>query len=259
MKRETELAHLNKVFDFDNSYLRCFGINKSKCSKILSNLSDFANRCSCSGPDLYCKIDNSIIGIEHFTYDASNQSKNGSKERRAIDRVNKVFQEESRLSFQNGRKELQKTYNLNADGNVKTLKANFLSGYNKHIKKINSYTNNLTEKLNVKKPDIWLIAEDVSLMGPVFHSNYLVDDYSEIPLLPVFYEDIQGKIAKSPIQGIIFASTFPISNCIIFIRNEAKSFRKLQKYYHFSDNVAIQFFNNSSYTCSSFLIAEIKE
>ncbi len=259
MREETELSHLSKTFDLNNPYLRCFGIVESECRNILSNLSDFANEYSCSGPDLYCKNDNSIIGIEHFAYDASSISKKGSKERRAINRVNKVFQEESRASFRNGHKEFQKVYNLDANGDIKTLKANFLSGYDKHANKIDSYNGNLIKKFNTKKPKIWLLAEDAGLMGPMFHSNYLVDGYPEIPLLPIFYKDVQNKIVKTPIEGIIFASTFPISNCVIFIRNETRSFEELREYYHFSDDVAIQFFNDSSYACNSFLVAEIKE
>lgn len=108
MGEETELSHLSKTFDLNNPYLRCFGIGESECKKILSNLSDFANEYSCSGPDLYCKNNNSIIGIEHFAYDASSISKKGSNERRAINRVNKVFQEESRASSRTGTKNFKK-------------------------------------------------------------------------------------------------------------------------------------------------------
>lgn len=259
MHKETELSHLDKTFNLDNLYLRCFGISKDECRKMLSSISDFANDYSCSGPDLYCKNNSSIIGVEHFEYDASNISKKGSKERRVVDRVNKDFQKESRLRFQNGHKEFQKTYSLNADGDIKTLKANFLSGFDKHVKKIDSYNSNLIKKFSTKKPDIWLLAEDVGSMGLMFHSNYLVDGFPETPLLPVLYKEIQEKIVKAPIQGIIFASTFPISNCMIFIRNEITSFKELQKYYHFSDDVAIQFFNDSSYACNSFLVVEIEE
>lgn len=134
-----------------------------------------------------------------------------------------------------------------------------MSGCDKHIDRIDSHNDNLIKKFNVKKPNIWLLVEDAGLMGSMFHSNYLVDGYPEFSLLPIFYEDIQDKIVKASIEGIIFASTFPISNCLVFIRNNTRSFEELQKYYHFSDNVAIQFFNDSSYACNSFLVAEVKE
>lgn len=104
-----------------------------------------------------------------------------------------------------------------------------MSGCDKHIDRIDSHNDNLIKKFNVKKPNIWLLVEDAGLMRSMFHSNYLVDGYPEISLLPIFYEDIQDKIVKASIEGIIFASTFPISNCLVFIRNNTRSFEELQK------------------------------
>lgn len=259
-KKESELTHLNRSFDsFRNTHLRCFGISDNRANLILSGLSLFAEKYNKNGPDLYSTYDDVIIGIEHFEYDASAKNRNGSKERREIERIHNTFQEEARLAFNSGKKDFLKSYKLNANGDVDTLKQSFLKGFKKHQTKINSYKKNIQDVRGVNNPDIWFLAEDTGIMGPMFHSGYFVDNQPEYPLLPAFYEDIQKEILSSNIAGIIFVSTFPISRYVAFIKNSKNSFRELIKHYYFKENVPIQFFNDSSYTCSSFLVTEIKE
>lgn len=151
---------------------------------------------------------------------------------------------------------LQKEYKVGTASSVDTLKANFLNNFKKHKDKIDIYKTNLNEHFNIEDPPIWFLAEDYSVMGPMFNSGFIIDGYPEFPLLPVFYKDIYDEILTSQIDGVILASPFPISNHIVFVKNTIRSFNDLIKHYNFDKNPSIQFFNDMSYGFCSFCVPD---
>lgn len=260
MQKSKEFDHLNSLLNgFKNIHLRCFGIDDNFANTILSKLSPFADEYHKNGPDLCSICNNKIIGIEHFGYDTSSQNKSGSRERHEMEHIYKTFQEKAKLAFQNDEKGFSKSYKLNTNGNINTLKQNFLKGFAKHSEKIDSYRKNIKDAHNINDPEIWFLAEDTSIMGPIFYNEYSIDNQPEHPLLPIFYEDIQDKILSTRITGIIFVSTFPTSRYVAFIKNDKKAFENFKKHYLFKDNTPIQFFNDLSYECISFPVTEIQE
>lgn len=241
-----ELEHLKSISDLTHPNLNCFGVDKQFALKLLSALEPFkatnvANKKS-NGPDMKAMLGPTTYGIEHFQYDASPKYDNGSAEQIKISSKDKEFKKKVLPYISPGEVKTE-TYKLSTKASLKSFKENFIKNLEKHSKKIPSY------KKNIKTKKIWFLAEDTSCIPPIVGTNF-GSNLQEYPLLPAFLEDIEGILLKIPIEGIIFISTYPIKNFIVFIKNNHKSYANLRKKYQFSstNKMPIQFNDNATMT-----------
>lgn len=90
----------------------------------------------------------------------------------------------------------------------------------------------------------------------MFNNGFIIDGNPEFPLLPILYQNVYDEVLNSKIDGIILASSFPISNCIIFVKNTPKSFDDLRKHYYFNENLPIHLPNDLPYGFYSFCASD---
>lgn len=253
-----ELERINKIYNPAMIQIQHFGVSEKFAKGIMQDLSCFANQNGLSGPDLISNYNKRIIGIEHYEYDASRKTGRGSKERQEIERANSEFLKKAYVAAKEGRS-LTMECKLNTKASVDTLKSNFLSNFRKHQQKINNYKKNLEKIYSINDVSIWFTAEDTSINGPIFnHGSIIMHGQPEFPLLPILYKDIQEEILNSNVDGIIMLSNFPISGYVVFIKNDFQSFKDLTKFYRFSEDLPIRFFNDSTYGFHSFCAFDVE-
>ncbi len=248
-----ELEHLLNTHHLRQVSPQCFGVERQFASDLLKTMSNFADGRIIKSPDMYAKHYKKIIGIEHFEYDSSKKTKQGSAERSGIEQANRAFLKEARAAAMRGQ-DLSRTCIIKTDSSIAALKANFLNNFRKHKRQIDTYESNLKSKFSISDVPIWFLAEDVSAVGVSFYNHFIIDSHPRFPLLPIFYEDVREEILQSSIDGIIFISSFPISNFVVFIANNQSSFLQIAKHYHFDKNSIIDLSDDLPYYFSSFCV-----
>ena len=170
-------------------------INEEKLNKIIQNIGNFEE------PDMLSIFDNTIIGIELFEFDSSDNIKKGSKYQIANAMVKKKFDKivESDLKS-------KKNITCHDDIKVKTCLSNYYKNFNKHYKshyeKVDKYIEHIQQVIdcNNKNTEMWFFIEDTSILG----SYYLNMKRDVIPLNPLYYHENLELLKKSTkINGVI--------------------------------------------------------
>lgn len=259
-KIDKELKGFIKTYNgFKSIQYFCFGVDEEFAKQLLSSLIFFAGNTDkttgTNGPDFKAVVGRIPIGIEHFQYDSSKyKKKGGSTEQHNLQKCYKMFENEARTLFIEGSTDhVTREYSHIAFSDSNTLKENFLASFNKHNGKIQDYKRNLTNT-GSRNATIWFLAEDRSLMGPFAPFNPYRGKDPCYPVLPIFYQEIQDKLLEQKgLDGIMFASDFPISQSIYFIKNTRKAFADICQYFGFDCDTPIQFDNESKMIQSAFL------
>lgn len=246
-----ELKHLLDTYYLRQVRPQCFGVSQQFASSVIKSMSNFADGRTIKSPDIYARHGGAVIGVEHFEYDCSKKTRRGSAERLGIERANREFLEVAYKAAKHGH-DMFETYDIKTNSSVAALKGNFLDGFRRHQRQIDTYKLNLHNAFGANNAPIWFLAEDVSSMGLNFYTHLIIDSHPRIPLLPIFYKDVQEEILKSPIAGIIFVSSFPISQFVVFIANNSSSFDQIVQHYHFSEDLPIESHDDLPYGISSF-------
>ena len=245
-----ELKHLSKTFNFQRAHILAFGITEEEARNMLISMRQFGgtkqDKTEIDGPDMVSVFDGHKIGIEHFEYDASPKGRKGSFERKLLEKAAKQFEKEAREALKT-QPSCFLTKQLDNKNSIKALKNSFSKNFLEHKPKTQYY------RKNISSNKIWFLAEDSSAMTPMVYSFFL-DGFPEYPLLPVFYDEMQKQVLSSDIEGIILASTFPVSNYFVFVRNDEQSFRAFSDHYHFDEKLPIQVFSDSNIGFSAFTV-----
>lgn len=261
-KKKNELEHLKQVYDFDNLSLLCFGVTKNKANSILQTLELFADKKNFAtkvvGPDMVARYDNTAIGVEHFSYDASSKSRKGSAEKREIEREDNQFYAMAKEAAKKG-KSATKMHRMRSVSNEDTFINNFLAGFRDHNEHLGEYRKNIEQAFNNGNVECWFLAEDCSSISPFFSCESLINGVHEYALLPIMYCEVRLELAKSNVDGFIFVSNFPISNQFVFVKNNKESLKTVSNYYGFSDSMPVQFNNGAIMGFSSTLLLEVED
>ena len=124
-------------------------------------------------PDGFCKKDNSVLIIEHFEFDSSNNTKKGSQNRQEEARISRREHESTDISFIRD----QINCNYSIENYIKNAKKFFDSHYNN----IQEYKKNLKkEKIITDTTEVKTLfcIEDVTALG-----NYDINERTPVILL----------------------------------------------------------------------------
>lgn len=121
----TKIYSLNSIDDFSNEFFENY-------TRI--NFRD--------NPDGYLKIDNKIVVIEHFEYDATKNNKKGSETRTEESRINRKLEEKC-YSTDNVKYVHEE---MNVTHSTEQLRDNFIKIFSHHNLKINQYKKVLMEE-----------------------------------------------------------------------------------------------------------------
>lgn len=170
-------------------------INEEKLNKIIQNIGNFEE------PDMLSIFDNTIIGIELFEFDSSDNIKKGSKYQIANAMVKNKFNKivESDLK-------IKKEITYHDDIKVKTSLSNYYENFNKHYmnhyKNVDKYIEHIRQVIDCKDKNIemWFFIEDTSILG----SYYKNAERDIMPLNPLYSKENLDLLQKSSkINGVI--------------------------------------------------------
>lgn len=191
-------------FDEDDS------ISKIKLYEIKKFFQSFI---SFDKPDMYSKIDNELLFIEHFIFDASLWTERGSLEKKEFDRIKKKEEE----FFKNKQKSTSFSDKINSKTSLKNLVANVEKVFNDHINKIPTYV----ERLKKEK----LIDSNTKL-----YKCFLIESGSKLPfyintentsrIFNLLYADFFIKILEkhlSKIDGLFYSFSGQKVNILYFM------------------------------------------
>lgn len=175
-------------------------------------------------PDMLSYYDNTIIGIEHFEFDSSDNIRKGSKYQIENAKINNKFDKIVEKELSN-----KKEIIIHDDIKIKTSLKNYYSNFEKqflnHYKNIDAYIDNIKTsfKCENKNIDIWFFAEDTSLLG-----NYYFTKNDDIRMLHPLYSDHNIELFKKSkkIKGLIFGSYSGSQYKLFIICNNSKSITK---------------------------------
>ena len=138
-------------------------------------------------PDGYSKIDNTILIMEHFQFDATKNSvKKGSTSQR----------EYARIDRENKKKDV-----MHCEINYENYKNNLLKTFDEHYKKIENYKKNLIKELNLKCNSVFKVAffiEDTTPLG-------CVDIDTRKIVYPIFCRELITSYEKADNLDYIFS------------------------------------------------------
>lgn len=247
-KQDGELDSLREIFDFSNPNLLCFGISAEKARAILKSLEQFSGKNNYStktnGPDLAAEYNDTAIAVELFQYDASLSTSNGSKETKELNTAEKIFYNKVKQDIENGITESQfKTHRIRACSNRETFTGNFLRSIDKHKSKIDAYKKNVIGIKKMGQSECWFLAEDCCSISPIFQYQNGKDTPRFCTVLPPMYSWVANSLVATDIDGLIIMSDYPISNYVVFIKNDKENYRNLAKFFHFTDSTPVEFSN----------------
>lgn len=230
MKNRDELMRLRRILG-KNPRIYNFGVDRCFVRDFLSGLAQIPSSellgCVVQGPDMMTKIGLKEYIVEHFTYDSSSKVKKGSRTKKNIESRHKedlkFFESECLLNRIDN--DLY-VHTIKTDSSVQNLINTFSINFDEHEKKFLAY------KQNTKNDHLWLIAENTDIVPITMYTR--LDGYNRrAQVLPIFYEEVETKLLNSEIDGIMFVSNYPISNCVVCIKNSPESFRTLRAYFQF--------------------------
>lgn len=165
------LTHNPNITSYDSVFL------KNKLKLFLDNLTLFES------PDIYGKINNEILILEHFEFDGSEENKeeNGKiiKGMDGVAKEYKAIKEFKQFDRENDRGEL--VLPMNYYQTVENYIKNFTKHFNNHYKKINKYIENLKDKKIVDNETVIYTGFFIENKIPPIFNNY--GDIEEINLL----------------------------------------------------------------------------
>ena len=131
----------------DSPHLYCFGCG-SDIAKGLKRI--FSNRHKCDSPDIYAIVDNTLVIIEHFAFDASREVKHGGMERIKKDRQARAKIEEA---MEQGLTEAKVLELVGAELSFSNWTLNFENLFDSHYNKIDKYILNAKNKAQKEQPN----------------------------------------------------------------------------------------------------------
>lgn len=163
----------------------------------------FEGIISYDAPDMYNKIENDVLIVEHFEFDASIRSKKGSQYRQNESRVNSKFNHLlNSLKKGNINHSCSIKHECSAEKYINNLKHNF----NQHYAKIDSYINNLKTKGIIKettKTKICFFIEDVTCLG-----SYVLEKGQPKSIVLLYIKQFLDLLDNSPKVDYIFYGGF---------------------------------------------------
>ena len=217
----------------------CFGANPEECLHLLSNLQQFEE------PDITSSHKTSIIGLEHFEYDAYRCNRKGSSHRKEYSDIE-----------QSSKKKIEEKLCVNDSAvifdEIKSkpseafYRENFIRLFSSHYSSVKKYKAHISKhfKIPKQKIPIWFIAEDVTPLGTSFVCRNKLKQGEE-PAFPLFFPDIEKLfLSSSELEGIIFADHYSGTLTIVKRNKEAITSLKLHHHYQgeplfFHDNAKI--------------------
>lgn len=220
---KSELEHfIEKHFSNNENPIFCDeddSISKMKLEKIRKFI---LSLISLEKPDMYSKIDNELLFIEHFIFDASLWTERGSLEKKEFERVRKKEEE----FFKNKQLSTSFSDKINSKTSFKNLVANVEKVFNNHINKIPTYV----ERLKKEK----LIDSNTKL-----YKCFLIESGSKLPLYTnkkrgleifnLFYADFFINILEkhlNKIDGLFYSFSGQKESILYFMDIKAFSIYK---------------------------------
>lgn len=152
-------------------------------------------------PDFYLKLDNYILGVEHFMIDQSKLTKKGYRLKRKY--CERYFEEiHSEIKKDNSDKNVsQHLEKISVDLKYKYLYQNLTRSFMNHYNKIEKYKENIRNEIDTKNKEIiiiFLIQYDSMIPSSIFHEGEekFIYPHNDIK----FYEFLKN---KSDLKGVI--------------------------------------------------------
>lgn len=174
-------------------------------------------------PDMYNKIGDEVLIVEHFEFDSSIRSRKGSQYRKSESIVNQKFEQ-----LFDSRKERDVHYSdtiehrCSAENYIKNITHNF----NQHYSKIDRYIENLKLEGVIKdktKIKICFFIEDVTCLG-----SYVLNNYRPESIVLLYVKQFLDILETSPkVDYIFYGGSNGNKDWLWFMsRDNIKEFRK---------------------------------
>lgn len=178
-------------------------------------------------PDFYKISNKTIIGIEHFEYDAYPNTRKGSSLRHEENIIKKKANKQivEKLKTQDTVTIANK---VNKKPTEKSLRKNFTTVFINHYEKIEVYKKHLQEiDGNYNSQRMWFFAEDKTLSGSRFICRKNGEKQGDRPFIPIFFHDIEKLFIESgEIDGIIIGDYY--NKLLIIVKRNKESLDSLK-------------------------------
>lgn len=183
---------------------------ENKLNKFLHNLVSF--EC----PDMYSKIKNNVLILEHFQFDCSNENRHGmsgiSTENITNIKIENQLERETLYSI---------SYEQTTDNYIKNFKKHFDS----HHKKIKFYEQNLSSKKILTNTDNLTVGFFIENKLP----PYCFESEINNELILLFTKEFLDEFESSTLDFVLFGGLFNQKNILFYIdKNTISAYRKKQ-------------------------------
>lgn len=207
---KNELEHIFSTYFSEETAIHCYGDEEhiSKLVPLLQALVPFEH------PDAYSKVENKVLIFEHFEFDSSNNSRNGTQQRKSIAADDRAF--DAVVPTEAGA-----VYHgqIIADYSIENYRNNLKRSFDKHYKEIPEYKNTLRETGVITDTDeviTLFFIEDRTELGTIFESKR--EGVSWEPLILPHCDFFLDLFEKSQdLDMAICASWYPKQYCLWFI------------------------------------------
>lgn len=217
-----ELEKIKKRFCDKNTMIILNTKNKVIIEKIKGLISKMQKY---EKPDIIIEDEDKIIGIEHFEFDSSINSKKGSEFRIKEYRINKSIEDKIDVI----KNEKYKNHNVISTSNsLNNYNNNFIRNYKIHYKKVNDYISRIEKKFNKSRDNIQVIffAEDVNVFGNVYKDEQDIIK----PLYPFYSSDVIELLKNSnDIKYLIIGMDYFDKKIIYILENEIEILEQIKK------------------------------